>query len=868
MTKKPEETPLMRQYNQIKAKYPGCLVLFRVGDFYETFNEDAVAASKILGIILTKRANGSASHMDLAGFPYHSLDTYLPKLIRAGQRVAICEQLEDPKLATKIVKRGVTELITPGVTYNENVLEHKSNNYLAAVTLQDNTIGLSFLDISTGEFMTTEGDRDTTDKLLQNFKPAEIIIARKNLSWFESQFGKEYYLYGVDDWVFTYDFTFEKLTTHFGTVSLKGFGIEGYSTAIISAGSILYYLEQNHHQRLQHITRISRIEEEHYVWLDRFTIRNLELVSTPDSNGTPLIQILDRTLTPMGGRLLKRWMMLPLKNISSINERLDSVEYLVQHIDIAEKIENQLKTVGDLERLISKVATQRINPRELVQLKRSLGCVAPIKQLTGAGNFPMQKMAEQLLECRLIIHKIDETLVDDAPVLLAKGGFIKSGINAELDALREVLLHGKEHILKIQRDEILNTGITSLKVAYNNVFGYYIEVTNAHKNKVPSTWIRKQTLTNAERYITEELKEYEEKVLGAEEKIIALEQQMYQALVISLEEYIQSIQQNANILARLDCLTGFARIARENNYNRPVLNEELSLDFKALRHPVIEKKLPAGQSYVPNGLHLDDTEQQIIILTGPNMSGKSAILRQTALAVLMAQMGCFVAAEEAVIGYTDKIFTRVGASDNLSQGESTFMVEMMETASIINNLSARSLILLDEIGRGTSTYDGVSLAWSITEFLARHPYHPRTIFATHYHELNELEKEHTGIRNFHIRVMETENKVVFLRTLVPGGSEHSFGIHVARMAGIPKTIVERSTEILHHLESQRSEISGKEMVKKIPKAVVQLNMFEPTDPAFMKMIDIIQKLEINTLTPIEGLMKLHEIKELAKEIKK
>lgn len=865
MNKKAEETPLMQQYNQIKAKYPGCLVLFRIGDFYETFNEDAVAASKILGIILTKRANGSASHMDLAGFPYHSLDSYLPKLIRAGQRVAICEQLEDPKLTKKIVKRGVTELITPGVTFNDHVLQHNTNNYLASVVCNQDIFGLALLDISTGEFLGAEGGKDVIEKLLQGFKPAEVIVAKKSLTSFENNFGTDFYLYGVEDWVYSYDYTFEKLTNHFGTVNLKGFGIDSYQQAIIAAGAALQYLENNHHSNISHISKISRIEEDQYVWLDRFTIRNLELLQTPDSNGTALIQILDKTTTPMGGRMLKRWMMLPLKNKIQIDERLDAVTYAVKTPQFLDKVEDALKQIGDLERLISKGALLRINPRELSQLKRSLKFMAPIKQICSESNdFAFQKIGEQLNECKLIHQKIESTLFDDAPMLISKGGIIRPGINSTLDDLREVLNNGKEFILKLQQEEILKTGITSLKIAYNSVFGYYIEVTNAHKSRVPENWIRKQTLTNAERYITEELKIYEEKVLGAEEKILALEQQLYTALVAGLAEYIVPIQQNATILARLDCLLSFAKIAKENHYVRPEISEDFILDLKQLRHPVIEMRLPAGERYIPNDVMLNNEDQQIIILTGPNMSGKSAVLRQTALAALMAQMGCFVAASEAKIGLVDKIFTRVGASDNLSFGESTFMVEMMETASIINNLSSRSLILLDEIGRGTSTYDGVSLAWSITEFLAKHPYHPRTIFATHYHELNELEADFESIKNYHVKVKETSNKVLFLRVLVRGGSEHSFGIHVAKMAGMPKTILDRSQEILQHLESQRAEISGKEFLKKLPKTMYQLNMFDSASPELTKLKETLQKLEINTLSPIEALLKLQELKQIIK----
>ena len=865
MKKSESVTPLMRQYNEVKGKYPGCLVLFRVGDFYEMFNEDAITASRILGIILTKRANGSASHMDLAGFPYHSLDTYLPKLVRAGQRVAICEQLEDPKQTKKLVKRGVTELVSPGVTYNENVLEQKKNNYLGAVFIGKQKAGVSFLDISTGEFFASEGDIPVIEKLLQSFKPSEVILPKSQQSQFEMAFGNKFYLYPLDDWQFGNEFGKEKLLQHFQTITLKGFGIQDQDLAVVAAGATIQYLQSNHHTRLSHIQKISRIEEEQYLWLDRFTIRNLELIQSSSPDGVPLLQVIDKTTTPMGGRLLRRWLLFPLTNITLINQRLDVVNYLINEQDFATKIREQLHQVGDLERLVSKVAALRINPRELSQLKQSLQALHPIKALCAAATeVELRKIAEQINECKILVEKIEKELMPEPPVLLSKGGIIANGVDPELDDYRRVMHAGKDFILKIQQDEILRTGIGSLKVAFNSVFGYYIEVTNVHKDKVPADWIRKQTLTNAERYITQELKEYEEKVLGAEEKVLAIEQRLYSNLVSELLEYIQPIQQNASAAARLDCLLGFSVLAKANNYCRPNINDSSIINLDKSRHPVIEKQLPIGENYIPNDITLNKDNHQIIILTGPNMSGKSALLRQVALAVLMAHMGCYVAAENASIGLVDKVFTRVGASDNLSQGESTFMVEMLETASILNNLSSRSLILLDEIGRGTSTYDGVSLAWAITEFLAEAETKPRTIFATHYHELNELEERYSNIKNYHIKVHETGHTILFLRKLVAGGSEHSFGIHVARLAGIPKKITERSNEILLRLESDRSNLNPTDTLKKIPQTF-QLSMFGSSDERLRRILELMEGVEINSLTPIEALMKLNELKRIAED---
>jgi DNA mismatch repair protein MutS len=864
MAKKLEssETPLMKQYLDIKTKYPGAILLFRVGDFYETFGEDAIKTAQILGIVLTKRANGSASHIELAGFPHHSLDTYLPKLVRAGQRVAICDQLEDPKLTKKIVKRGVTELITPGVSYNDKILDNRSNNYLAAVFLQEDKGGIAFLDISTGEFMVTEGPIAYLDKLLQSFKPSETLVSKKQLVQFKNLFGDKLYTYTLDDWNFQHEFTYNKLLNHFQTQNLKGFGIQELQLGIISAGICLHYLSETHHEQVGHILSISRINEEKYVWLDRFTIRNLELLGSPNENGVPLIQILDQTVTPMGARMLKRWLVMPLKDLVLITERLDIVDQAKQQGKLRKKAMEALGQVGDLERLISKLAMRRIGPRELQQLNRSLKMMPVIQQLLKEFNHALiNTIADQIHLCTWVVEKLDKMLMPEPPLLANKGNVIKEGVDAGLDELRKIAFGGKDYLLQLQKKEQERTGIQSLKIAYNNVFGYYLEVTNVHKDKVPADWMRKQTLTNAERYITEELKHYEEQILGAEEKISAIEERLYNELVTSLAEEITPIQSNAQVMGKIDCLFAFAQLAEINRYCKPELHEGFDLMIKDARHPVIEKQLPPGVPYISNDIFLDKDTQQIIILTGPNMSGKSAILRQTALCVIMAQIGCFVPASVAKMGIVDKVFTRVGASDNLSSGESTFMVEMTETASILNNLSPNSLILLDEIGRGTSTYDGISLAWAITEYLNQHPYKPKTLFATHYHELNELEMPANGIKNFHVNVKEQDNKVIFLRKLKPGGSEHSFGIHVARMAGIPKTVLNRSDELLKDLERGREQMSAKELGK-VKVSPIQLSMFQIDDPVLIGIKDQLQYLDLNTLSPIEALLKLSELKKL------
>ena len=864
MAKKVEgsETPLMKQYLDIKGKYPGAILLFRVGDFYETFGEDAVKTAQILGIVLTKRANGAASHIELAGFPHHSLDNYLPKLVRAGQRVAICDQLEDPKLTKKIVKRGVTELITPGLSYNDKILDNRSNNYLAAVFLQEDKGGIAFLDISTGEFMVTEGPIAYLDKLLQSFKPSETLVSKKQLASFKTLFGDKLYTYALDEWNFQLNVASDKLLAHFQTQSLKGFGIQDLSLGIISAGVCLHYLNETHHHQVGHILSISRINEEKYVWLDRFTIRNLELLFSSNDNGVPLIQVLDQTVTPMGARLLKRWLLMPLKDLVQIQERLNIVDQAKELKTLRKNMRETLSQVGDLERLTSKLAMRRIGPRELQQLNRSLKLMPSIQAyLQEANQNQMLQLAEQIHLCNSVVEKLDHMLVIDPPVLANKGNVIKEGVNAELDELRKIAFGGKDYLLQLQKKEQERTGIPSLKIAYNNVFGYYLEVTHVHKDKVPTDWLRKQTLTNAERYITEELKKYEDQILGAEEKITSIEESLYNDLVISLANEITSIQSNAQLLGNIDCLFSFAQLAEMNNYCKPTLQESFELVLKDARHPVIEKQLPLGEPYIANDIFLDKETQQIIILTGPNMSGKSAILRQTALCVLMAQMGSFVPAKEANIGIVDKVFTRVGASDNLSSGESTFMVEMTETASILNNLSPNSLILLDEIGRGTSTYDGISLAWAITEYLNQHPYKPKTLFATHYHELNELEQAGNGIKNFHVHVKEQDNKVIFLRKLKPGGSEHSFGIHVARMAGIPKTVLNRSDILLKELEKGRENISAKELGK-VKVNPIQLSMFQVNDPVLIAIKEQLACLDLNSLSPIEALLKLNELKKL------
>lgn len=879
-----EETPLMKQYNTIKAKYPDALLLFRVGDFYETFGSDAIKAANILGIVLTKRANGYASFIELAGFPHHSLDTYLPKLVRAGQRVAICDQLEDPKMTKTIVKRGVTELVTPGVSYNDKVLDHKNNNFLASVFLNEKISGISFLDVSTGEFLVAQGNLDYIDKLLQTFKPTEVLFQKNKKKLFLETFGDKFYNYGLDDWAFTTEFGTEALLKHFGTKSLKGFGIEELTEGIAAAGAAMHYLADTAHDKVKHISTISRIEEEKYVWLDRFTVRNLELFGSHNYNAKTLIDVIDSTISPMGSRMLKRWLALPLKDKAPIEERLDVVDYFLSNSEVSEQIIAQIELIGDIERIISKVATARISPKEVVQLKRALSAIDPIKTICGkSGNKSLEKIAEQLNPCKNVVDRIEKEITSDPPYLIAKGNVIAEGVNPELDELRNISGSGKDFLLQIQQRESEKTGITSLKVGFNNVYGYYLEVTNTHKDKVPGDWMRKQTLTGAERYITPELKIYEEKILGAEEKIQALEVKLFNELVIELMDYISIIQLNSSLIARIDCLLSFANIAQKNNYVRPHIFENDILDIKDGRHPVIEKQLPVGEEYITNDVYLDNTTQQLIMITGPNMSGKSALLRQTALIVLMAQMGSFVPAKHANLGLVDKIFTRVGASDNISSGESTFMVEMNETASILNNLSNKSLILLDEIGRGTSTYDGISIAWAIAEFIHENPSaKAKTLFATHYHELNEMTNTFSRIKNYNVSVKEIGNKILFMRKLVAGGSEHSFGIHVAKMAGMPKKVLDRANEVLAQLESQResgnkSTVDSKQL-KKEKKQVefqsainselspvddgMQLSFFQLNDPVLENIKDELQKTDINTLTPVEALMKLNEIKKM------
>ncbi len=864
------ETPLMKQYNTIKAKYPDALLLFRVGDFYETFGEDAIKASDILGIVLTRRANGSAKYIELAGFPHHSLDTYLPKLVKAGYRVAICDQLEDPKLTKTIVKRGVTELVTPGVSYNDKVLENRVNNFLASIHLEPKTSGISFLDVSTGEFYVTQGSEEYIDKLLQSFRPSEVIIQKNKLRKFQELFGEKFYTNTFDDWVFTKDFANETLTKHFETNSLKGFGIENLDYGIIAAGAALHYLAETQHDKTGHICKLSRIEEDHFVWLDKFTIRNLELVNSPNENAVTLADIMDQTISPMGSRLMKRWIVLPLKDKKPIEERLDVVEFLIKTTDTSDILYQNIKLIGDLERLISKVAVGRISPRELVQVKKALYAVEIIKnQCNKSENIALQIIAEQLNVCQIIRDRIENEVNSEAPVMLNKGNVIAAGVSEELDELRGLAYSGKDYLAKVQQRESELTGISSLKIGFNNVFGYYLEVTNTHKDKVPPEWNRKQTLVNCERYITEELKEYEQKILGAEDKIAVLEAALFNDLLLGLSEYIQPIQLNANLIARLDCLLSFATIAVKNSYIRPEINNTNIIDIKNGRHPVIERQLPLGEKYIANDVYLDNETQQIIIITGPNMSGKSALLRQTALIVLMTQMGSFVPADKACIGLVDKVFTRVGASDNLSSGESTFMVEMNETASILNNISNRSLILLDEIGRGTSTYDGISIAWAIAEFLHQHPlFKAKVLFATHYHELNEMAASMHRIKNFHISVKEIGNKVIFMRKMQSGGSEHSFGIHVARMAGMPVTVLERANDFLLQLEKSHSgeELSKKSTVGKSKKKDLnqdyQLSFIQLDDPLLLQIKEDILNTDINTLTPVEALMKLNEIKKM------
>jgi len=860
-------TPLMQQFNSIKVKYPGTLLLFRVGDFYETFGDDAIKAADVLGIVLTKRGSGALSEVALAGFPHHSLETYLPKLVRSGLRVAICDQLEDPKTTKSIVKRGVTQLVTPGVSYNDNIVQQKSNNFLASVFLEKQSVGCAFLDISTGEFLVAQGKADYIDKLLQSYKPTEVILSKRNLKDFTEIFGSRFYTYTLDDWPYTGDYARDLLLKHFEVSTLKGFGIDRLNLAIVAAGVALHYLDETEHKNLQHISSVSRVEEEHFMWLDRFTIRNLELVDSHNENALTLLKVLDHTSSPMGARLLRKWIVMPLKDKKEIDARLDIVEFLLANPELQSALLNEIKQIGDMERLISKIGLQRANPREVVQLKRSLYAIAKIKTLLDeADSEALNLIARRLDGCEQLSSLIDQQLDDEPPVLLAKGNVIAEGVNEELDRLRKIAFGGKGFLLDIQKREAEATGIPSLKISFNNVFGYYLEVTNAHKDKVPEGWQRKQTLVNAERYITAELKEYEEQILGAEEKIYILENKIYAELLKSLLSYIQPVQQNARLIAQLDVLLNFALIAQSSHYSRPEISSDTTLDIKGGRHPVIEKNLPPGTDYITNDVFLDSETQQIIIITGPNMAGKSALLRQTGLIVLMAQMGCFVPAKTARLGIVDKIFTRVGASDNLSSGESTFMVEMSETASILNNISERSLILLDEIGRGTSTYDGISIAWAIAEYLHQYPgAKAKTLFATHYHEMNELTNSFPRIKNFNISVKEVNNKVIFLRKLVPGGSEHSFGIHVAKMAGMPAAIIQRSNEILKRLEQERTGGEHiKDSLKKVQKQAYQLQMFSIDDPVLSKIRDVLNNLDVNTLTPIEALMKLDEIQRLLK----
>ena len=857
----------MKQYNSIKSKYPDAMLLFRVGDFYETFGEDAVKAANILGIVLTHRNNGG-DNIELAGFPHHSLNTYLPKLVKAGERVAICDQLEDPKQTKKIVKRGVTELVTPGVAFNDEVLQAKTNNFLCAVHYGKKQLGISFLDVSTGEFMTTQGSAEYIDKLLQNFKPSEILIPKQKKLEFADTFGTNHHIFYLEDWVFKTDFAEEKLITHFDTSSLKGFGVEDLNEGIIASGAVLHYLSETRHNKLQHITSIARIAEDAYVWMDRFTVRNLELYASTAFNAITLLDVIDKTISPMGGRLLKRWLALPLKNSQQIKQRHEVVNYLLKEEDELEKIQHHIKQISDIERLISKVATGKISPREVIQLKNSLEAIVPIKQITSkSSNEALKVIGDTIHECELLRSKIKEILNEEAPVNILKGNAIATGYSDKLDELRGIAFSGKDYLDKMLERECEATGIPSLKIASNNVFGYYIEVRNTHKAKVPESWTRKQTLVNAERYITEELKEYETKILGAEEKIMQIEQELFADLVVWINQYIKAVQQNANIVAKLDCLCGFATLAKANNYVYPQIDDSYDLDIKNGRHPVIEKQLPIGETYIANDVYLDREAQQIIMITGPNMSGKSAILRQTALIVLLAQMGSFVPAYSARIGLVDKIFTRVGASDNISMGESTFMVEMNETASILNNISERSLVLLDEIGRGTSTYDGISIAWAISEYLHEHPSRAKTLFATHYHELNEMTEIFDRIKNYNVSVKELKDNVLFLRKLVKGGSEHSFGIHVAKMAGMPQQVIHKANKILKRLEKSHSSEELADDLKSVENDM-QLSFFNMDDPLLEEIKEEILMTDIDTLTPVEALMKLNEIKRMLVRKKK
>jgi DNA mismatch repair protein MutS len=861
------ETPLMKQYYDVKAKHPDAVLLFRVGDFYETFGEDAIRASEILGITLTRRANGAASYVELAGFPYHALDTYLPKLVRAGERVAICEQLEDPKLAKKIVKRGITELVTPGVSFNDNVLNHKENNFLAALHIDRQAVGVALLDVSTGEFLVAEGDTAHVEQIMNNYQPREVLFEKSKTDLFRERFGSRFYTYRLDDWIFTPETATDRLLKQFGTSSLKGFGVQGLTSGIVAAGAILYYLDMTRHENLSHINHISRIEEEKYVWLDRFTVRNLELFHSPYEGAKTLIDVLDRTLSPMGGRMMKRWISLPLKDADVLNARLDIVSYLIQNREVTEESEGLIREVGDLERLLSKAAVGRINPREVAQLQRSLEAIEGLKRVCSASDCPpLVTLASGLDPCPELGEKIGKTLFSDPPAAINKGHVIAEGVSAELDELRTILYSGKDYLNDLQQRESVRTGISSLKISYNNVFGYYIEVRNTHKDKVPADWIRKQTLVSAERYITGELKEYEGKILGAGEKILSLETALFNELVASLSPFIALMQADAAAVGRLDCLRSFAVISEENGYSRPLLDDSHVLDIKEGRHPVIEKQLPAGEIYVPNDVWLDNEDQQVIILTGPNMSGKSALLRQTALIVIMAQSGCFVPAREARIGLIDKIFTRVGASDNLSLGESTFMVEMNEAASILNNLSDRSLVLLDEIGRGTSTYDGISIAWAMVEYIHEQRHRAKTLFATHYHELNEMENTFARVKNYNVSIRELDNRVIFLRKLKRGGSEHSFGIHVARMAGMPRSVVGRADEILKILEQGRG---GQSLGKPVDEIAVnregyQLSFYQLDDPVLKQIRDELIGLDLDNLTPMEALNKLYNIRKFLK----
>ena len=868
MAKQVVETPMMKQYNEIKTKHPDAILLFRVGDFYETFSEDAIITAEILGITLTRRANGVAQFVELAGFPHHALDTYLPKLVRAGKRVAICDQLEDPKQTKTIVKRGITELVTPGVSINDNILNHKENNFLCAIHFAKKNCGISFLDISTGEYLVAEGSIQYIDKLLTNFSPKEILVERNKKKQFEECFGTRFFIFELDDWVFTEETARGRLTKHFDTRNLKGFGVEHLVDGIIAAGTILHYLDATQHTQIGHINSLSRIEEDKYVRLDKFTVRSLELISTMNEGGKSLLDIVDRTVSPMGARMLRRWLVFPLKDVKPINSRLDVVEYFFKDIELKSFLEEQLTLIGDLERITSKIAVGRINPREVVQLKVALKAIEPIREAFLASDEPsLREIGEKLNPCPIIRDRIEQQIQSDPPTLINRGSVISNGVDKDLDDLRAIAYSGKDYLLKIQQREIETTGITSLKISFNNVFGYYIEVRNSHKDKVPTEWIRKQTLVNAERYITQELKDYEEKILGAEEKILSLETRIFNDLVLSLVDYISTIQINAQLIAQVDCLLSFAKVAKENKYIRPQILDSDELEIKQGRHPVIEKQLPIGESYIANDVFLDSKSQQIIIITGPNMAGKSALLRQTALITLMSQAGCFVPAQSAKIGLVDKIFTRVGASDNISVGESTFMVEMNEASDILNNLSDRSLVLFDELGRGTSTYDGISIAWAIVEYIHEHPKaHAKTLFATHYHELNEMEKSFKRIKNYNVSVKELNNKIIFLRKLVPGGSEHSFGIHVAKMAGMPQSIVKRADTILKQLETDNRKQGISKPISDIndQREGFQLSFFQLDDPVLSQVRDEIISIDINNLTPMEALNKLSDIKKIVK----